>query len=59
MIDKAKIFIRFALIIEVICLITIFMVKPNTLEFYLTLASLIICLVIIIVGAILIRRRKE
>lgn len=57
--ERISAFIKLALIVAVICVITLFIVEPLSEGFYLTIISLIVCLIVIIVGAIYIRKRKE
>lgn len=56
---KLEYFIRLALILGIMCFICLFLVKPLTEGFYLTLAGLVICLLITIIGVILTKKRKE
>lgn len=52
-------FVRFALVILVLSIISMIMVEKYALEFYLSLAAMIASLIIVIVGTIIIRKRKE
>lgn len=57
--EKLGFFIRFALIVEILAVIALIIVPKPSTEFYLTLTAAILCLLIIVVGTILIRQRKE
>lgn len=56
--DRLGIIIKFALVIGVLSLVCLFICAPLTTEFWLAAVSFAISAIIVIVGAIILRKRK-
>ena len=57
--DKIGFFVKFALVLTVLAVICMIITEPCSLEFYMSLAALIACLVVIIVGAVILYIRNK
>lgn len=57
--DKIGFFVKFALVLTVLAVICLIITEPLSLEFYMSLAALIACLVVIIVGAVILYIRNK
>ena len=52
-------FVKFAIVLFILSIISMIIVEKYTVEFYLSLTAFILSLLIIIIGIIIIRVRKE
>lgn len=57
--DKIGFFVKFAIVIAVLSVVCLFIVQPLSLEFYITLAALGACIVVIVVGAVIMYKRNK
>lgn len=52
-------FVKFAIVLFILSIISMIIVEKYTVEFYLSLTAFILSLLIVIIGIIIIRVRKE
>lgn len=56
--DKLGYFVKIAVVLLVLSVVSLIIVDPLTTEFYLSLAAALAALTVIIVGAVVLRKRK-
>lgn len=57
--DKIGFFVKFAIVLAVLSIVCLFIVEPLSLEFYITVAALAACIVVIVVGAVILYKRNK